>query len=156
MARLLTRRTVAVMPKYITRTRTDASADALWPLVADLTRHGEWSADEVSVTATGEGTYESVARAKGREFRATLTVLASEPTRRFAFRATDATGTYEHVFTLAHEGAGTVVTRETTATALTPAQRALYYLALPTVRKPSARTSLAHLAAAASKAGPKG
>jgi hypothetical protein len=137
------------MPKYITRTRTAATPGALWPLVSDLTRHGEWSADPVTVTATGEGTYDSVARAKGKEFRAALTVLESVPERRFAFRAVDATGTYEHVFTLARAGAETVVTREITATGLTPAQRALFYAVLLPVKKPSARRSLDRLASVA-------
>jgi len=137
------------MPKYIVRTKVAATPDAVWPLVSDLSRHGEWSADPLTVTATGDGTYESVARSKGKEFRAALTMLESVPERRFAFRAVDATGTYEHVFTLAHDGAETTVTREITATGLTPAQRALFYAVLLPVKKPSARRSLDRLAAAA-------
>lgn len=137
------------MPKYIRRAETTASADAVWPLVSDLTRHGEWSADPLTVTATGEGTYESVARAKGKEFRATLTVLESAEPRRFAFRASDATGTYEHVITLEPSASGTTITREITATELSPAQRALFYVVLPIVKKPSAQRSLDNLAARA-------
>jgi hypothetical protein len=137
------------MPKYIVRSRTAASRETVWPLVADLTRHGEWSADPLEVTATGDGAYESVATSKGREFRARLSVVESVEPSRFAFRATDATGTYEHRFTLERDGGGTVVTREIEATALTPAQRALFYLVLPIVKKPNARKALEKLAAAA-------
>ena len=134
------------MPKYISRTRTAAPPGDIWPLVADQTRHGEWSADALAVTATGDGTYESVARSKGKELRARLTVLESDAAaRRFAFRAADATGTYQHVFTLAPDGAGTVVTREITATSLTPAQRVLFYLVLYVVKKPNARKALERL-----------
>ncbi|HVF19141.1 MAG TPA: SRPBCC family protein [Mycobacteriales bacterium] len=137
------------MPSFSATVRADAPPAAVWPLVADLSRHGEWAADPLTVTQAGDG-YESVATSKGKEFRARLTVLESAEPRRFAFRATDATGTYEHVFTLEPDGAGTRITRVVTATALTPGQRALYYVALATVRKPSARTALERLASAAS------
>lgn len=136
------------MPKYAAQVRADAPPEALWPLVSDLTRHGEWAADPLTVTRT-DGGYESVARSKGKEFRARLEVLGSEAPRRFAFRATDATGTYEHVFTLTPDRDGTIVRREITATSLTPAQKALFYVVLPIVKKPNARKALERLAAAA-------
>jgi len=135
------------MPKYIERARSDATAETLWPLVSDLTRHGEWSADPLEVTATGDGTYESVARSKGKEFRARLSVVESVPPRRFAFRATDATGTYEHVITLEPDGTGTAITREIEATSLSLGQKALFYAVLPIVKKPNARKALERLAA---------
>lgn len=135
------------MPKYIARARSDAPAETLWPLVSDLTRHGEWAADPLTVTATGEGTYESVARSKGKEFRARLEVLELVAPSRFVFRATDATGTYEHRFTLAPDGGGTTVTREIEATGLSFAQKALFYAVLPIVKKPNARKALERLAA---------
>lgn len=136
------------MPSYTARVRADAPPEALWPLVSDLTRHGEWAADPLTVTRAGDG-YESVARSKGKEFRARLEVLESVEPRRFAFRAVDATGTYEHVLTLVPDGGGTVVTREITSTSLSPAQRALFYVVLPIVKKPNARKALERLAAAA-------
>jgi len=134
------------MPSYAATALAVAPPDRVWPFVADLTRHGEWSADPLTVTATGE-TYESVARSKGKEFRATLAVTESVPTTRFAFKASDATGTYEHVFTLAPEGTGTRITRTIAATGLTPAQRLLFYVVLPIVKKPNARKALERLAA---------
>lgn len=138
------------MPKFSATVRADAPPAAVWPLVADLTRHGEWAADPLTVSR-GAGGYESVAKSKGKEFRATLAVLDETPPKRFAFRATDATGTYEHVFTLEPDGAGTRVTREVTATGLTLGQRALFYAVLPIVKKPNARKALDRLAAAASR-----
>ncbi|HEV2890360.1 MAG TPA: SRPBCC family protein [Frankiaceae bacterium] len=137
------------MPKYVARARTDAPAEAVWPLVSDLTRHGEWSADPLTVTPAGDGVYESVARSKGKEFRARLEVLESVPPRRFAFRATDATGTYDHVLTLTPDGTGTVVTREIEAASLSVGQRLLFYAVLPIVKKPNARKALRNLAARA-------
>lgn len=136
------------MPSFSATVRAAAPPAAVWPLVADLTRHGEWSADPLTVTPAGDG-YESVATSKGKEFRARLTVLESAEPRRFAFRAVDGTGTYEHVLTLVPDGDGTVVTRVVTATRLSLGQRALYYVALATVRKPNAQQALDRLAAAA-------
>ena len=140
------------MPKYIRQAYTTASAESVWPLVADLTRHGEWSADPLTVTPA-DGGYESVATSKGKEFKARLTVLESDEPRRFAFRAVDATGTYEHVITLTPDGGGTTITREITATALSPAQRALFYVVLPIVKKPNAQKALDRLAARAAGSG---
>ena len=138
------------MPKYIRRATTAATADAVWPLVSDLTRHNEWSADPIEVTATGEGTFTSVATSKGKEFRADLTVLEADEPRRFAFRAQDATGTYEHVITLEPDPAGgTTITREITGTDLSLAQKALFYAVLPIVKGPNAQKALDRLAAAA-------
>ena len=138
------------MPTYTSRARTDAAADAVWPLVSDLTRHTEWSADPIEVTATGDGTYRSVATSKGKQFRADLTVLEADEPRRFAFRAKDATGTYEHVITLEPDPAGgTTITREITATELSLAQKALFYVVLPIVKKPNAQKALDRLAAIA-------
>jgi hypothetical protein len=136
------------MPTFSATVRTDARPAAVWPLVADLTRHGEWAADPLTVTKTADG-YESVATSKGKEFRATLTVLESVEPRRFAFRATDATGTYEHVFTLEPDGAGTRITRQVTGAGLTFGQTAFFYAVLPIVRKPNARKALDRLAALA-------
>ena len=134
------------MPKYIERARSDATAESLWPLVSDLTRHGEWSADPLTVTPAADG-YESVARSKGKEFRARLQVLESVEPRRFAFRATDATGTYEHVITLTPDGTGTTIEREINATELSFGQKVLFYAVLPVVKKPNARKALERLAA---------
>jgi hypothetical protein len=138
------------VPSYQASVLAAVPPDRVWPLVADLTRHGEWSADPLTVTKTGEGTYESVAT-KGTELRARLVVTESQAPTRFAFRATDATGTYEHVVTLAREGAGTRVTRVVTATGLTAAQRVLFYLVRPVVKRPNARKALERLAAAAAR-----
>lgn len=139
------------MPKYSARVRADAAPEAVWPLVSDLTRHGEWAADPLTVTSVSDGAYESVARSKGKEFRASLTVLESVAPRRFAFRATDATGTYDHVLTLLPDGSGTVVTREISAASLSLGQRALFYAVLPIVKKPNARKALENLAARAAR-----
>jgi uncharacterized protein YndB with AHSA1/START domain len=138
------------MPSYSATAVADVPPDRVWALVSDLTRHGEWSADPLTVTAV-DGGYESVATSKGKEFRARLTVVESVPPSRFVFRAVDATGEYEHVITLAHEGAGTRVTRVVTATGLTPLQRALFYAVRPIVKRPNARKALERLAAAAAR-----
>jgi hypothetical protein len=134
------------MPKYIVRERSEASAETLWPLVSDLTKHGDWSSDPLTVTAEPDGTYTSVATSKGKEFRATLRVTESVEPSRFAFRATDATGTYDHVITLAPDGGGTQITREVDAAELSLGQKVLFYAVVGAIKKPSAQRSLAKLA----------
>jgi uncharacterized protein YndB with AHSA1/START domain len=139
------------MPSYAATVVADVPPDRVWALVSDLTRHGEWSADPLTVTALPDGGFASVATSKGKEFRARLSVVESVPPTRFVFRAVHATGEYEHVITLAHEGAGTRVTRVVTATGLTPLQRALFYAVRPIVKRPNARKALERLAAAAAR-----
>jgi uncharacterized protein YndB with AHSA1/START domain len=139
------------MPSYSASVLAPVPPDQVWALVSDLTRHGEWSADPLTVTALPDGGFTSVATSKGKEFRARLTVVESVPPARFVFRGVDATGEYEHVITLAHEGSGTRVTRVVTASSLTPAQRALFYAVRPIIKVPNARKALDRLAAAAAR-----
>ena len=141
------------MPSFSASVVAAAPPAAVWPLVADLTRHGEWAADPLTVTPSGDG-YESVATSKGKEFRARLSVLESEAPRRFAFRAVDATGTYDHVFTLEPDGAGTRITRTVTGVGLSLGQTAFFWAVLLPVRKPNARTALERLAATAAGSRP--
>jgi hypothetical protein len=137
------------MPKYIVRSRTEAPAEAVWPLVSDLTKHGDWSADPLTVTAEPDGTFSSVATSKGKQFRATLTVTKAVEPETFAFRAVDATGTYDHVITLAPDGTGTEITREVDAAELSLGQKVLFYAVLGGVKKPNAQKALDSLASAA-------
>lgn len=135
------------MPKYIRAVHADAAPAVVWPLVSDVTKHAEWSADPLTVTPTGEFTYDTVARAKGKEFRARVEVLDVVPEKRVVFRAIDATGTYEHTISLTPEGTGTRITREISATGLSFGQRLLFYVVLYPVKIPSATKSLRRLAA---------
>ena len=139
------------MPSYTVTTSIGAPPERVWPLVADLTRHPEWAADTLTVEPDGDpgvggpgARYRSTAEAKGRTFSAELAVTQADPPRTFAFTASDATGRYEHTFTLAPDGGGTRVTRRISGS-LTPAQALLFWLVLLPIKRPSAARSLARL-----------
>ena len=54
----------------------------------------------------------------------------------------DLTGHYQHTFTLLPVGEGTSVERRITTSDLSLAQRALFYVVYPTVKRPNARRAM--------------
>lgn len=137
------------MTSYTVVAEIAAEPATVFGAVADLPSHGRWSADPVTIERIdgdgGPGTrYRSTARSKGKEFTAELEVTERRAPDRFAFRVVDATGSWEHVFSLAAAGSGTRVERRITGTLSLP-QAVLFYAVLPIVKRPSARASLAKL-----------
>ncbi len=72
-----------------------ASTDRVWAMVSDLTRMGEWSPENVGGEWTGGSTGpEPGARFRGankngrKEWASMVTVVDSDPGRRFSFRVT--------------------------------------------------------------------
>ena len=122
-----------------------AKPDAVWALVGDLTRHPEWSADALEVTALGSTTFRSSANSHGRVFVADLEVIDSQPERVIEFRAIDRTGTYRHRIELARQGGGTLVTRHFRPERLGFGQWVFVSAVLP-VRRRALRQSLERLA----------
>jgi uncharacterized protein YndB with AHSA1/START domain len=146
------------VPTFTVVTEINASPADVFAYVADLTRHHEWAADPLEIVLVdGDGgphsRYTSTAKSKGKTITAEITVTAVDPPRRFAFDVTDLTGRYEHVFNVAAAGGGSTVERRVTAFSLSPAQRALFYLVYPTVKRPNARRALARLQAQFDKPG---
>jgi Polyketide cyclase / dehydrase and lipid transport len=133
-----------VVPSYSATIDVASPADALYAYVADLTRHGEWSADPLEVRSSGGGRFTSRTRSKGKEIDAELSVVEQLPPRRFSFDAADLTGRWRHTFTFEPSGAGTRVTRRISGS-LSGAQLALYWLVLLPVKKPNAKRALQRL-----------
>lgn len=123
-----------------------APASDVFGVISDLATHSRWAADDLAFEQTGDRTWRSVSRAKGRTFHADLIVTVVEADRVFEFVSSDETGTYGHRFDLRELSNGTEVTRTVTARRLTPGQQLLYWLTLVPVRRPALRTSLARLA----------
>ena len=134
------------MPTFGASLVISAKPDAVWVLVGDLTRHPEWSADALEVTAVGADRFTSRSNARGRLFMATIQVLVSEPEKRIEFRVADESGVYRHRIDLARQGGGTLVTRRVESEHLTPRQRVVAAAALFTVRRPALHRSLERLA----------
>jgi hypothetical protein len=106
------------LPEVQAEERIDAPAEALYELISDITRTGEWSPENVGGRWLGTATGPAVgARFRGsnrrgfRRWSTTCTVVAADPGRRFAFDVAFAgipVARWSYGF--APDGDGTVVT----------------------------------------------
>lgn len=125
----------------------NASPEVVFSCVADLARHGEWSANPLRIEALSSGPlavgsrYRSTAEFGGREIHAEFQVTEYEPPRRFGFAGKDTTGKYEHLFTLQPQSGGTLLKR-TVRFDLTPGQWLMFQIILYPIRLPAARKAL--------------
>ena len=95
----------------------DAPVDRVWPWVADLGKHAEWSPKPYTVewiqgepNAVGSR-YRSVGSVPGDKHHVNEgEVVENRPQERFALRAQDKDGSYANTFTLEPLGQGTKVT----------------------------------------------
>ena len=106
------------LPEVKIEERIAAPADALYALVSDITRTGEWSPENIGGRWLGRATASAVGvRFRGsnrrgfRRWTTTCTVVAADPGRRFSFDValagiTVARWTYD----FAPDGGGTLVT----------------------------------------------
>jgi hypothetical protein len=138
------------MPAYAVAIEISLPTRAVYEYIADLRRHGEWSADPLEVIrVTGDGgvgtRYASTAKSKGKTITADIVVTAAEPGRVFEFEVKDLTGRYLHRFALQSNGDVTTVERRIVASGLSPAQLLLFYLVYPTVKRPNAQRALERL-----------
>jgi uncharacterized protein YndB with AHSA1/START domain len=134
------------MPGFEASVAIGAPAADVFDVVSDLATHSRWAADELTLERTGERTWRSISRAKGRTFHADIIVTVSEPGKVFEFVSSDETGTYGHRFALRELPDGCELTRSVTARRLGVGQQALFWLTLIPVRRPALRSSLARLA----------
>jgi uncharacterized protein YndB with AHSA1/START domain len=95
----------------------DAPVDRVWPWVADLGKHAEWSPKAYTVewiegepNAVGSR-YRSVGWVPGDKHHVNEgEIVENRPQERFALRSQDKDGTYDNVFTLEPQGQSTKVT----------------------------------------------
>jgi len=132
------------MPRYRASVTIDAPQQRVYDHVADVNRHGEWSADPLQIADVDADHFTSIASSKGKTITAVIEVTERRPPGRFAFRATDLTGSWEHRFTLTPDGAGTRIEREISGK-LSGAQLVLFWLVLLPIKKPNARRALERL-----------
>jgi uncharacterized protein YndB with AHSA1/START domain len=121
-------------------------AGDVFEVVSDLGTHPQWAADDLRLERTGERTWRSISRAKGRTFHADIIVTVVDPDRVFEFVSSDETGTYGHRFTIRDLPDGCELTRSVTTRRLGIGQQVLFWLTLAPVRRPALRSSLARLA----------
>ncbi len=135
------------MPGFTASAVVPAPAADVFEMISDFATHPRWAADDLTFERTGERTWRSVSRAKGRTFHADIIITVVEPDDTFEFVASDETGTYRHRIRIDQASAGCVVTRSVVAERLGVAQLVLFWVMLLPVRRPALRTSLSRLAA---------
>lgn len=139
-------------PSFSLQTTIAASAEKVFDNVSELTRHGEWAANDLTVTAESDGApqlgsrYASSAEVGSLHFEANLTITAFERPSKFAFSGEDKTGRFHHTFTFERSGSNTTVTRKIQFD-LTPIQYLMYLLLYFPVRLPAGRKAMDNLKA---------
>lgn len=94
-----------------------AAAEAVFDYLADFGRHGEWSANPLSVEPLTQGPpragsrYRSHAEVNGLSIAAEFQLTVFERPLRLGFAGEDSTGKYEHLFTLQPRPGGTHLER---------------------------------------------
>jgi uncharacterized protein YndB with AHSA1/START domain len=137
-------------PSFAVSTEIRAAPRAVFAYVSDLSKHGEWGANELQIQAVDDAplgvgkTYRSYAQARGREFHADLVITEYDPPNVFAFSGTDETGKFSHRFTFEKIENRTRVTRNVKFD-LSLGQYVFYLIALNSVRLPAARGALERL-----------
>ena len=108
-----------VIGKY--RTVVNANPEEVFAYVSDISRHGEWSANPLTVEEASEGPvavgkkYRTLAQFMGGEVEADVEVTEYEPNSLFAFKLKDSSGAHVHEFKLTPQGEGTAVERKRTS-----------------------------------------
>ena len=104
----------------VTSTSINARKEDVFRYVADMTRHGEWSPEPLTVEALTEGLvgigceYRCVGQRRGKEITSERRITEFESPVLFAFSVKDSTGERVHEFTLRTQNGGTDVQHKVT------------------------------------------
>lgn len=140
------------MPRANFRVSIDINAppEVVFAYITDFSKHGEWSANALTVEARSPGPaavgsrYHSVAQVDKLRVEADFEVIEYEPPFRFGFAGEDPTGKYEHHFTLTGQAGGTHLERSISFD-LTLPQWFMFNALLFPVRIPAGKKALALL-----------
>ena len=131
------------MAQLLISVSIDAPAEAIWPWIADLTKHAEWSPKPYTVQLTsgtaGEvgSTYSSVGFVppSDKNHKNEVEITQVTPFSKFIFRSHDENGYFINTFTLKAVGNSTEVTFQHDFPKMKGAGRILLPLLLPSVGK---------------------
>ena len=137
------------MPKVslIVSTTINANPEVVFAYVADLTRHGEWSANQLTIEAVSTSPirigslYRSTAEVRRITISAELRVSQYLAPLRFGFDGQDLTGNFSHLFTFMPFNNGTKVVRQINFT-LSLQQWLMFWVLYFPVRRPALKKSL--------------
>ncbi len=105
----------------VTSTSINAKREDVFRYVTDMTRHGEWSPEPITVESLTEGLvgigceYRCVGQRRGKEVTSERRITEFEFPALFAFSVKDSTGEQVHEFTLRTQNGGTHVQRKITS-----------------------------------------
>lgn len=129
----------------------NAEPDAVWAILSDITRHGEWSPTAFRAAKTSEGpvgvgtTYETHGwlPGEGKDFRNDVTITAFDPGKRLAFDAKDPRGpVVPSDFVVTTKEDGTQVDRTMTMPSPDGFQGLLWPIIFPMLVKPAIQKNL--------------
>ncbi len=121
--------------------------EAVFAYVTDLTKHGEWSANPLTIEAVSTSLtiignqYRSIAVVRGITFTADLRVNNYQAPVSFGFNGHDLTGKFSHQFMFTPCNNGTKVIRKIDFM-LSPQQWLMYLVLYFPVRRPAANKAL--------------
>jgi|SRR5690242_3077761 len=98
-------------------TYIEVSPETVFHYIADISRHGEWSADPLEITQSagsdhGPGaTFTTLAHVGKNTIAAQVCIIAEEPPVRFIYEGKDLFGHHRWTMTLRAEGNGTCLTQ---------------------------------------------
>lgn len=141
------------MTQLLVSQMIDAPADAIWPWIADITKHSQWSPKPYTgqLTSGENGAVGSKYSSVGfvppadKNHKNEVEITQAVPNSKFVFRAHDENGYFVNTFTLQPMGSGTQVTFQHDFPKMKGAGRILLPLLLPTVGKKDAMTRLGML-----------
>lgn len=125
--------------------------DRAYAYVADLSRHPEWSPDEMKMQAETPGpvtvgsTFKAVGNLVGKPNTSTVEVIAFEEPRRFAFKATDSNSEWLHEFLFTPQDGGTRIDRRVTILRGPALLKVIFPILHPLVIKPGNMKSMGML-----------
>ena len=102
------------MQRWEESTTVNAPAEKIFPLVGDMTRHGEWGGHGLQATKVGDGPvavgtqYATTAKLLGTQ-REQSTITELTPPTKVAWDSVGALGTMHHWVTLSPQGGSTLV-----------------------------------------------
>ncbi len=141
------------MAQLLVSQNIDAPVEAVWPWIADITKHAQWSPKPfVAQLTSGENgavgsTYSTVGHVPpaDKNHKNEVEITQVVPNSKFVFRAHDENGYFVNTFTLKPAGAGTEVTFQHDFPKMKGAGRILLPLLLPSVGKRDAMVRLGML-----------
>ena len=125
--------------------------EAAYAYVADLTKHPEWSPDNMKMVAESPGVvgvgskYKAVGHLVGKPNPSEVEITALKPGQLFAFTSTDGNSKWQHEFTFTGENGGTRIDRTVTPLKTPPAFGIIFFVLHPFVIGPGNMKSLGML-----------